>query len=157
MFEPVEKIIEDEIISTKISLATILLSTNKSPVTLISPSTSISPSNDEDTFTKNPSCGVIEADAEPDMILVASGRLFNSEPSPANEPEKEPLSSSNCIFVTKSLLPLASEATKAIEPDEREPLSGTPKFGSASPNARKSYLSSDTSCGLVTFTLPLNN
>ena len=65
LFEPEENMIEDEIISTIISLATILLSTYKSPVTLTSPSISISPSNDEDTFTKNPVFGAIDADAEP--------------------------------------------------------------------------------------------
>ena len=58
-------VIEEEIISTIISLATILLSTYKSPVTLTSPSISISPSNDEDTLTKNPVFGAIDADAEP--------------------------------------------------------------------------------------------
>ena len=77
LFEPDENIIEDEIISTISSLATILLSTIKSPVTLTSPVTSISPLNDEDTFTKNPVLGEIDADAEPDNNLTASGRLFN--------------------------------------------------------------------------------
>ena len=65
LFEPDENIIDDDTISTKISLATILSSTYKSPVTLTSPFTSTSPSNDEDTFTKNPVFGAIDADADP--------------------------------------------------------------------------------------------
>ena len=77
LFEPEENIIEDEIISTINSLATILLSTIKSPVTLTSPVTSTSPLNDDDTFTKNPVFGEIDADAEPDNNLTVSGRLFN--------------------------------------------------------------------------------
>ena len=136
------------------------MSTIKSPVILTSPSISISPSNDDDTFTKNPVFGAIDADAEPDINLLAScdiGRLVNLEPSPWNEPENEPLNSSNWIFVTKSLLPSASEATKAIPSTSKLPAEGTPKFGSASSNDRYWYLSADTSCGRVTFTLPLNN
>ena len=72
-----------------------------------------------------------DADAEPDNNLTASGRLFNSEPSPANEPLKEPVTWSNCKVVTNKRLPSESDATNAIEPDEIDPLSGTPKFGSA--------------------------
>ena len=84
-FDPDEKIIEDDMISTNISLATILLLTYKSPVTLTSPFISISPSKDDDTFTKNPVCGEIDADAEPEINLAASstnGKLVNCEPSP---------------------------------------------------------------------------
>ena len=156
-FEPEENTIDDEIISTSISLATILLSTNKSPVILTSPLTSISPSNDDDTFTKNPVFGAIDADAEPLLNNEVSGKLFNSEPSPANEPLKEPVNSSNWILVTKSLLPSASDATSAIEPDDRLPLIGTPKLGSASASSKNSYLSTETSLGLTTLTFPLNN
>ena len=94
-FEPDEKMIEEEIISTKISLATILSPTYKSPVILTSPLTSISPSNDEDTFTKNPVFGAIDAEAEPLTNRLVSGKLVNCEPSPWNEPENEPLYSSN--------------------------------------------------------------
>ena len=65
MFEPVENKIEDEIISTINSLATIRLSTIKSPVIRAVPSKSKSPSIDADTFTKNPVFGAIEADTEP--------------------------------------------------------------------------------------------
>ena len=157
LFEPEENIIEDEIISTINSLATILLSTIKSPVTLTSPVTSTSPLNDDDTFTKNPVFGEIDADAEPDNNLTVSGRLFNWEPSPLNEPLKEPVTCSNWSVVTNKRLPSASDATNAMEPDVREPLIGTPKFGSASFNRRYSYLSSETLIGFTTLTFPLNN
>ena len=157
VFEPDENITDDEIISTISSLATILLSTIKSPVTLTSPFTSTSPSNDEDTFTKNPVFGAIDADAEPLLNNVVSGKLFNWEPSPAKEPLNEPVTCSNWSVVTNKRLPSASDATSAIEPDESEPLSGIPKLGSASFNRRYSYLSSDTSAGLTTLTFPLNN
>ena len=157
LFEPDENIIEEEIISTIISLATILLSTYKSPVTLTSPSISISPSNDEDTFTKNPVFGEIDADAEPLINWLEKGRLFSLEPSPSNEPENEPLNSSNCIFVINKRLPSISDAISATEPLWILPLDGIPKLGSASCNDRYSYLPSDTSCGRVTLTLPLNN
>ena len=157
LFEPDENIIEDEIISTIISLATILLSTYKSPVTLTSPSISISPSNDEDTLTKNPVFGAIDADAEPLINWLEKGRLFSLEPSPSNEPENEPLNSSNWIFVINKRFPSISEAISATEPLSILPLNGNPKLGSASPNDRYSYLSSETSCGRTTLTLPLNN
>ena len=160
LFEPDEKITEDDIISTNNSLATIRLLTYKSPVTLTSPFTSTSPSNDDDTFTKNPVWGEIDADAEPDINNFASftkGILVNCEPSPWNEPLNEPLNSGNCNFVTNKRLPNSSDATSATELLNKLPLAGTPKLGSASFNLRNSYLSSDTSCGSVTFTLPLNN
>ena len=160
LFEPDENIIEDEIISTNISLATILLSTNKSPVILTSPLTSISPSNDDDTFTKNPVKGEIDADAEPEINSLASstnGRFVKPLPSPSNEPEKEPLNSSNWIRVTNKRLPNSSDAISATDPLSKLPLSGMPKLGSASLNDRYSYLLSDTSPGRVTLTLPLNN
>ena len=136
LFEPDENMIEDEIISTIISLATIRLSTNKSPVILTSPSISISPSNDEDTFTKNPVFGAIDADADPLINWDEKGKLFNLEPSPSNEPENEPLNSSNCIFVINKRLPSISEAISATEPLSILPLRGTPKLGSASCNDR---------------------
>ena len=85
MFEPDEKNIDDEINSTKISLATILLSTTKSPVNLPLPSTINPPSNEPDVLTKNPVCGEIDADAEPDINLLASstkGKFVSCEPSP---------------------------------------------------------------------------
>ena len=157
LFEPDENIIDEDTISTKISLATILSSTYKSPVTLTSPFTSTSPSNDEDTFTKNPVFGAIDADAEPLINWVEKGRLFNWEPSPANEPLNEPLNSSNWILVINSRFPSISEAISATDPLWILPLRGTPKLGSASCNDRYSYLSSDTSVGRTTLTLPLNN
>ena len=160
LFEPDENITEDDIISTKISLATILLSTKRSPVTLTSPFTSTSPSNDDDTLTKNPVCGEIDADAEPDINIFASstnGKFVKPLPSPWNEPEKEPLNCSNWIRVTNRRLPNSSDAISATEPLDKLPLNGRPKLGSASFNDRYSYLLSDTSPGRVTLTLPLNN
>ena len=85
LFEPEEKKIDDDINSTTISLAIILLSTTKSPVNLPLPSTVNPPSKEPDVLTKKPVCGDIDADAEPDINLLASstnGRFVSCEPSP---------------------------------------------------------------------------
>ena len=75
-----------------------------------------------------------DAVAEPLAILLAAGKLNNSEPSPVNEPVKEPvnlaLTLSKSKLLTNPLLPWSSDTTIAgFVNNEAEKL-GTPKFGS---------------------------
>ena len=113
ILDPVDIITDDEIKFTNISSAVILPLTNKSP------------SIEDEVFTTNPKFGEIDAVAEPLAILNASsdnadkGILFNSEPSPANEPLNELLTWSTIINGTSKVsdietLPVNSDFTEPV-------------------------------------------
>ena len=92
-FEPDENITVDSMNVTFNSVAVIV------PPTLKSFSISKSPSNEPDVLTTNPKFGETDAVTEPDAILNESsvsavlGMFLNWEPSPANEPEKDAVTS----------------------------------------------------------------
>ena len=83
-------------------------------------------------ITKSPS--LKDAVAEPLAINVAAGKLNNSEPSPVNEPVKEPVNFaftlSKSRLLTNPLLPWSSETTIAGFVNSEAEKLGTPKFGS---------------------------
>ena len=147
LFEPDEYITEDEIIFTISWSATIELSTYKFPWTLVFVFT-----------TKFPSTK--EAVAEPLAINVDAGKLNNSEPSPVNEPVKEPVNFavtlSKSKLLTNPLLPWSSETTIAGFVNSEAEKLGTPKFGSAWDISKNWYLSDVTFFGFTTLTLPVN-
>ena len=108
--------------------------------------------------TKSPSTK--DAVELPLAMRVAAGRLNNSEPSPVNEPVKDPvncpLTLSKSKLLTNPLLPSLSDTTIAGLPLSDALKSGTPKLGSAWDKSKNWYLSLETSLGLTTLTLPLN-
>jgi hypothetical protein len=97
-----------------------------------------------------------DADCEPDIIRVASGRFINPLPSPTNEPVKELVTEVKTNVLAKPLLPSLSETKIAGFVSNEAENEGIPKFGSTWDKSTNSYLSDVTFLGPFNRTLPLN-